>query len=103
MKLKFIDAVVYVKGREKRTWLRNLLLDDERERIYIETLDAVYEDMESLSNLDVTNIIRCGQHVKNCALQNVLKIYNWWLQKNFLNKNTLTYLLYISFPFLCNV
>ena len=61
------------------------------------------EHMESLSNLDVTNIIRCGQHVKNCALQNVLKIYNWWLQKNFLNKNTLTYLLYISFPFLCNV
>ncbi|EGI67571.1 hypothetical protein G5I_03830 [Acromyrmex echinatior] len=41
------------------------------------SLDAVYEDMESLSNLDVTNIIRCGQHVKNCALQNVLKIYNW--------------------------
>ena len=75
------DAVVYVKGREKRTWLQNLLL--ERERTYIETLDAVYEDMESLSNLDVTNIIRCGQHVKNCALQNVLKIYNWWLQKNF--------------------
>ena len=34
MKLKFIDAVVYVKGREKRTWLRNLLLDDERERMY---------------------------------------------------------------------
>ena len=28
--------------------------------MYIETLDAVYEDMESLSNLDVTNIIiRC--------------------------------------------
>ena len=43
MKLKFIDAVVYVKGREKRTWLRNLLLDDERERMYIETLDAVYD------------------------------------------------------------
>ncbi|EGI65473.1 hypothetical protein G5I_06033 [Acromyrmex echinatior] len=47
---------------EKRTWLQNLLLDDERERMYIEALDAVYEDMESLSNLDVTNIIRCGQH-----------------------------------------
>ena len=46
---------------------------------YSETLDAVYEDMESLSNLDVTNLdvtntIWCGQHVKNCALQNVLKI-----------------------------
>ena len=43
------DTVVYVKEREKRTWLWNLLLDDERERMYIETLDAVYEDMESLT------------------------------------------------------
>ncbi|KYN30358.1 hypothetical protein ALC56_15334 [Trachymyrmex septentrionalis] len=51
--------------------------------MYIETLDAVYDYMESLSNLDVINIIRCG-HVKNRALQNVLN--NWWLQKNFFNK-----------------
>ena len=29
------DAIVYVKGREKQTWLWNLLLDDERERMYI--------------------------------------------------------------------
>ncbi|KYN19054.1 hypothetical protein ALC57_08727 [Trachymyrmex cornetzi] len=78
------DVIVYVKGLEKRTWLWNLLLHDERERVYIETLDAVYEDMEeSLTNLDIANTMRCGQHVKNCALQNVLKIYNWWLQKNF--------------------
>jgi len=62
---------VGIKGCEKRTWLWNLLLDDERECMYIENLDAVYEDMESLSNLDVTNTIRSGQHVKNCALQNV--------------------------------
>ncbi|KYN15777.1 hypothetical protein ALC57_11983, partial [Trachymyrmex cornetzi] len=85
------DAIVYVKGRKKRTWLWNLLLDDERERMHIETLDAVCEDMESLTALDVANTMRCEQHVKNCALQNVFKIYNWWLQKNFLNKNTLTY------------
>ena len=51
-------------------------MDDERERMYIETLDAVYEAMESLINLDVTNTIRYGQYVKNCALKNVLKIYN---------------------------
>ena len=48
------DAIVYVKGREKRTWLWNLLLDDERERMYIEILD-VYEDMESLTNRDDCN------------------------------------------------
>jgi len=94
------DVIVYIKGNihEKRTWLWNLLLNDERERIYIETLDAVYENMESLTNLDVANTMRCGQYVKNCALQNVLKIYNWWLQKNFLNKKYFnTYLLHISF------
>jgi len=56
----FEDDVVYVKGREKRIWLWNLLLDDERERMYIETLDAVYKDMEFLFNLDVTNTIQCG-------------------------------------------
>jgi len=32
-----------------------MLLDDERKRMYIETLDVVYEDMESLTNQDVTN------------------------------------------------
>jgi len=55
--------------------------------------------MESLINLDaLANTMRCGEHVKNCALQNVLKIYNWWLQKNFLNKKYVnTYLLHISF------
>jgi len=92
------DVIVYVKGHEKRTWLWNLLLNDERERIYIEILDAVYEDMKSLTNLNVANTMRCGQHVKNCVLQNVLKIYNWWLQKNFLNKKDVNmYLLHISF------
>jgi len=53
----FEDDVVmmHVKGREKRMWLWNLFLDNERERMFIiETLDAVYENMESLSNLDVT-------------------------------------------------
>ncbi|KYN09380.1 hypothetical protein ALC57_18513, partial [Trachymyrmex cornetzi] len=75
------DAIVYVKGREKRTWLWNLLLDNKRERtMYIEILGAVYKDMESLTSLDVANTMRCGQHVKICALQNVFKIYNWWLQ-----------------------
>jgi len=48
------DVVVYIKRREKRMW--NLFLD-ERKRMYIETLDAVYKDMESLFNLDVTNTI----------------------------------------------
>ena len=66
------NAIVYVKGREKR-----MVVEFASGRWahvqYIEILDTVY-DMKSLTNLDVPNTMRCGQHVKNCALQNVLKI-----------------------------
>jgi len=42
----------------------------------IETLDVDYENIESLNNLDITNTMKYGKHAKNCALQNVFKIYN---------------------------
>ncbi|KAL6253712.1 hypothetical protein P5V15_015527 [Pogonomyrmex californicus] len=70
------DVVVYVKVHEKRQW--NLLLDDERECVYIETLNADYDDIDSLNNLDADNTMRCGYHYTNCALQNVFKLFNWW-------------------------
>jgi len=50
-----------------------------RDDIIIETLDADYK--ESLNNLDVINTMRCNKHIKNCALQNVFKIFNWWSQR----------------------
>lgn len=71
---------VYVKGCQKREWLADMLDNDERENITIQTLDADYEDIESLNNLDATNTMRCGKHIRNCALQNVFKIFNWWSQ-----------------------
>ncbi|KYN11060.1 hypothetical protein ALC57_16792 [Trachymyrmex cornetzi] len=71
-------ALVYVKGREKREWLADILDSDD---LIIEILDDDYKDIDSLHNLDVTNIIRCGKHIKNCALQNVFKIHNWWSQR----------------------
>jgi len=40
------NAIIYVKKREKGMWLWNLLLDDERKRMYIETLVSFYENME---------------------------------------------------------
>jgi len=43
----------------------------------IATIETLDENINSLHNLDVTNTVRCGKHVKNCALQNVFKIYNW--------------------------
>jgi len=53
-----------------------MLENDARDNIIIETLDADYEDIKSLNNLDVINTMRCNKHVKNCALQNVFKIFN---------------------------
>jgi len=73
------NIVVYVKGHEKREWLRDLLCDEAR-RVYVENIEAHYEDIESLNKLDVTHTFRCQKHVKNCALQNVFKIFNWWSQ-----------------------
>ncbi|KYN24340.1 hypothetical protein ALC57_04059, partial [Trachymyrmex cornetzi] len=48
-------ALVYVKGREKREWLADVLDND---NLTIETLDADYKDIDSLHNLDVTNTMR---------------------------------------------
>jgi len=68
--------VVYVKRHEKRERLRDLLLDEARQEVYVENIEAHYEDIESLNKLDVT--LHCQKHVKNCALQNVFKLFNWW-------------------------
>lgn len=74
------EAIVYVKGHEKREWLKNILDVNVRNNVIIETVDADYEDIESLNNLDTANTIRCAKHIKNCAMQNVFKLYNYWLQ-----------------------
>jgi len=56
----------YIKGeRQKREWLKDMLESDARDDIIIETLDADYENIESLNNLDVINTMRCNKHVKN--------------------------------------
>jgi len=73
------DALVYVKGYQKREWLKDMLESNARDDI-IETLDADYEETESLNNLDVINTMRRNKNVKNCALQNVFKIFNWLSQ-----------------------
>jgi len=49
-----VDIVVYVKGHEKREWLRNLLLDKARDDVYVENIETHYEDIESLNKLDIT-------------------------------------------------
>jgi len=69
------EALVYIKGHEKQKWLMDILDSD----IIIKILDAHYahyKDIESLSNPDDCNTIRCGKHAKNYALQNEFKIFN---------------------------
>ncbi|KAL6265812.1 hypothetical protein P5V15_002630 [Pogonomyrmex californicus] len=75
------EALIYVKGCQKKEWLTNMLDSDARDDVIIETLDIDYKDLESLNNLDVNNTFRCVKHSKDCALQNVFKIFNWWLQR----------------------
>ncbi|KYN21770.1 hypothetical protein ALC57_05852 [Trachymyrmex cornetzi] len=71
-------TLVYVKGHEKREWLNDVLDSD---NLTTETLNANYKDTDTLHNVDVTNTMRFVKHIKNCALQNVFKIYNWWSQR----------------------
>ena len=51
--------------------MKNVKLTDILDDLTVETLDADNEDIDSLWNLDITNIVR--YHVKNYALQNNLK------------------------------
>jgi hypothetical protein len=74
------SSLVYVKGLEKREWLADIM-DDAISGFIIETLDADYDDIPALKELDPTYSLRCNKHVKNCALQNVFKICNWWSQR----------------------
>ena len=67
--------VIYVKGCEKREWLLDLLLDEDAN---VENIEVHYEDIKPLNKMDVTHTLRCRNHVNNCALQNVFKLYNWW-------------------------
>ncbi|KAL6433616.1 hypothetical protein ACFW04_006599 [Cataglyphis niger] len=60
------SSIVYVKGREKREWVTDILGDDAKNDVIIETLDTDYEDITSLNKLDVTNTMRCEKHLKNC-------------------------------------
>ena len=54
-------------------WSLDILNNDD---VIVETIGVDYDDIESFENLDATNTFRCGRHVKCCALENVLKLFN---------------------------
>ena len=69
------EIIMYVKGLEKQEWLLDIVNNDDD---VVETIDVHYDDIEFLENLDATNTFQCGRHVKCCALENVLKLFNQW-------------------------
>lgn len=71
-------SLIYVKGLEKKKWLCEILEDD----VEIETIDADYEDIARLTNLDVIGTLRCAYHTRHCAMRNVCKLYKWWFERN---------------------
>jgi len=96
------NNLVYIKGHEKREWLRDLLQDNAREDVYIENIDEYYEDMESLNKLNVTHTLRCQKHVTNCALYKMYSNYliggiNVIKNKHILSTNMILFL-YLLFP-----
>jgi len=55
--------------------------DDMIGRDDIKLLNVDYEDIQAWNNLNPNNVMRCGKLIKNCVLQNVFKIFNWWSQR----------------------
>ena len=74
--------LIYVKGLEKRRWLRQILDDDGDDYLLIETIDADYDDVARLTDMDASGTLRCGYHARHCAMRNVCKLYKWWRENN---------------------
>lgn len=75
--------LIYVKGLEKRRWLEEILGDAAHDvRASIKTIDADYEDIGRLEDMTAVRSFRCERHVKNCAMANVCKLRDWWMERN---------------------
>lgn len=75
-------ARIYVKGLEKKGWLKKILGNVvDNLNATIETIDADY-DIGRLETLGAAGSFRCGQHAKNCAMENVCKLHNWWVERD---------------------
>ncbi|KAL6419057.1 hypothetical protein ACFW04_011604 [Cataglyphis niger] len=73
---------IYVKGHEKKKWLLEILGNIAEDRdVIVETIDADYEDIGRLETLDASRAFRCAYHAKNCALENVCKLRDWWMER----------------------
>ncbi|KAL6417669.1 hypothetical protein ACFW04_014395 [Cataglyphis niger] len=62
---------IYVKGHEKKKWLLEILRNIAEDR----------DDIGRLETLDASRALRCAYHAKNCALENVCKLRDWWMER----------------------
>jgi len=58
----------YVKRFQNHELLKDMLENETRNDTIIETSNADYKDIQFLNNLNANNTMRCGRHIKNCAL-----------------------------------
>ncbi|XP_039306919.1 uncharacterized protein LOC105196833 isoform X2 [Solenopsis invicta] len=73
------EIIIYVKGLQKKTWLQQYL--DEDHECRIDSIEVDFEDIERLRDLKASRSFHCRRHVKNCAMDNVIKLYKWWSQR----------------------
>lgn len=76
------DKIIYSKGVEKVTWLKNIL--DRNDVINLENMNCpklltLYEDYRLSSD-----VFNCIYHPTICALKNVTCLRKWCLNKNIL-------------------
>ncbi|XP_024883822.1 uncharacterized protein LOC112462330, partial [Temnothorax curvispinosus] len=72
------NARIYVKGLEKKKWLQEILGDVDAT---IVTVDAEYEDIDRLESLRTDRAFRCRRHQRCCAMENVMKLRDWWIEQ----------------------
>jgi len=70
---------IYVKGIEKKYWLQRYLGDDHE--CEIKNIEIDYEEIDRLRDLRASRPFHCRRHVKNCAMENVIKLHEWWTQR----------------------
>jgi len=77
------NATIYVKGADKKKWLRDIIggSNVDNYAAKIETIDTDFEDIGRLETLTAARAFRCAHHEKNCAMENVIKLYNWWQER----------------------
>lgn len=85
------ESIIYVKGIQKVQWLKDIIGDAIKNyNVSIRSIDVDYSDIRKLDFLKKpkpkTQAMHCIYHTKYCAMENVMILNYWWLERN----NTLT-------------